>query len=152
MATSTRVVPGSGGGGAVSASTISCVWCTITSMWRDARRMDVMLKGCSPNCVIRSARSGASSPSARSAYAACSACGGARGYQGRVGDRCKGSGCELTASTSAVIVVPSAPCAMPSTEAAACKCAEQVQRRWKDGGESVKRQMQRVNGRMKGEC
>eukprot|EP00964_Phaeocystis_antarctica_P043685 scaffold25069_cov58-Phaeocystis_antarctica.AAC.1 len=82
MATSTRVVPGSGGSGAVSACTVSCSWCTITSIWRDARRMDVMLKGCNPNRAIRSARSGASSPSAHSAYAACSACGGARGYQG----------------------------------------------------------------------
>eukprot|EP00964_Phaeocystis_antarctica_P079876 scaffold49806_cov59-Phaeocystis_antarctica.AAC.1 len=82
MARSTRVVPGSGGGGAVSASTISCVWCTITSIWRDARRTDVTLKGCSPNNAIRSAKHSPSSSSAHSAYAAHIACGSARGYQG----------------------------------------------------------------------
>eukprot|EP00964_Phaeocystis_antarctica_P006280 scaffold3423_cov72-Phaeocystis_antarctica.AAC.2 len=86
MATSTRVVLGSGGSGTVSASTISCSWCTITSIWRDARRTDVVLKGCNPNRASRSARSSPSSPSARSVYAACIACGGARGYQGRVGE------------------------------------------------------------------
>ena len=44
----------------------------------------------------------------------------------------KGSGCELTASASAVIVVPSAPCAMPSTVVAACKSAWPVQRICRD--------------------
>eukprot|EP00964_Phaeocystis_antarctica_P074181 scaffold45569_cov71-Phaeocystis_antarctica.AAC.2 len=90
MATSTRVVLGSGGSGAASACTISCSWCTTTSIWRDARRMDVALKGCNPNRAIRSARSSPSSSSAHSSYAACNACGSARGYQGRVGERCKG--------------------------------------------------------------
>eukprot|EP00964_Phaeocystis_antarctica_P046762 scaffold27037_cov57-Phaeocystis_antarctica.AAC.2 len=84
MATSTRVVPGSGGSGTVSACTISCVWCTITSIWRDARRTDVTLKGCNPNRASRSAKRSPSSPSTHSAYAACTACRGAGDYQGRV--------------------------------------------------------------------
>eukprot|EP00964_Phaeocystis_antarctica_P023805 scaffold13315_cov63-Phaeocystis_antarctica.AAC.5 len=86
MATSTRVVPGSGGSGAVSACTFNCVWCTTTSIRRDASRMVVVLKGCNPNSAIRLARSSPSSSSAHSAYAAHIACGSARGYQGRVGE------------------------------------------------------------------
>eukprot|EP00964_Phaeocystis_antarctica_P163107 scaffold138689_cov139-Phaeocystis_antarctica.AAC.1 len=123
MATSTRVVPGSGGSGAVSACTISCVWCTVTSIWRDARRTDVTSKGCNPNRASRSARSGPSSPSAHSAYAACIACRGSKLQRlSREGQRgAKGSGCELTASTSADIVVPSATYAMYSAAVAACK-------------------------------
>eukprot|EP00964_Phaeocystis_antarctica_P106484 scaffold71352_cov71-Phaeocystis_antarctica.AAC.3 len=81
MATSTRVVPGSGGSGAVSAYIISCVWCAITSIWRDACKADVILKGRNPNRASRSARSSPSSPSARSAYAACIAYRGEEGYQ-----------------------------------------------------------------------
>eukprot|EP00964_Phaeocystis_antarctica_P016895 scaffold9302_cov56-Phaeocystis_antarctica.AAC.1 len=126
MTTSTRVVPSRGNSGAVVACTISCLWCTITSIWRDARRMNVALKGCNPNRASRSARNGPSSPSARSACAAFIACRGGRGLSRDGWGGAKGSDCELTATTSAVIVVPSASCASNSMFAAACKGAKQV--------------------------
>eukprot|EP00964_Phaeocystis_antarctica_P011024 scaffold6062_cov64-Phaeocystis_antarctica.AAC.1 len=150
MATSTRVVRGSGGGGAVSASTISCMWCTITSIWRDARRMDVMLKGCNPNRAIRSARSGPNSPSAHSAYAASSACGGARGYQGegRRGAKARVVSSPPPPRPSSLCQVLPARCPRPRPPPAKVqsRCRKDAEQR----GRAVRmqrRHMQRVNGR-----
>ena len=78
MAMSTRVARGSGRSGSAIAFTRSCWWCTTTSIWRDARRTVVLLKGCNPSRESRSARSGPSSSSAHSAYAACISCSSAK--------------------------------------------------------------------------